>query len=80
MYRTYREGLGAGPGEATTYYLDLPQPWGRNTEVTIPVDALVNDAMAAAQPTLNAAIVRGVVGITAAMVLAVGLGAWLLRR
>jgi hypothetical protein len=60
--------------------VDLPQPWGRDTEVTVPVEALVDDVLIAAQPTMNAAIMRGVVGAAAAMVLAVGLGAWLLRR
>jgi len=60
--------------------VDLPQPWGRDTQVTIPVDALVGDALVAAQPSMDAAVMRGVVGVAAAMVLAVGLGAWLLRR
>jgi len=60
--------------------VDLPQPWGRNTEVTVPVDALVGDVLIAAQPSINATIIRGVVGVGAAMVLVAGLGAWLLRR
>lgn len=76
MYRA----VGAGPGKTITYLVDLPQPWGRDTEVTIPVEVLVDDALIAAQPTMDAAIMRGVVGVGAAMVLAVGLGAWLLRR
>lgn len=76
MYRA----VGAGPGPTVTYLVDLPQPWGRDTQVTIPVEALVDDALVAAQPTMDAAVMRGVVGVAAAMVLAVGLGAWLLRR
>jgi len=76
MYRA----VGAGPGKTITYLVDLPQPWGRDTQVTIPVDALVDDALVAAQPSMDAAVMRGVVGVAAAMVLAVGLGAWLLRR
>jgi hypothetical protein len=76
MYRS----MGAGPGPTVTYLVDLPQPWGRDTQVTIPVDALVDDALVAAKPTMDAAIMRGAFAVAGVMVLAVGLGAWSLRR
>jgi hypothetical protein len=76
MYRS----IGAGPGNTVTYYVDAPYPWGDNTEVTIPVEQLVEDAMAAAQPGINAAMLRGLAGMTIIMALAVGAGAWALRR
>lgn len=73
------DALGAGPGATTTYLVDLPLPWGKDTEVTLPIDALVNDAMAVAQPAVDASIMRGVVAAAAAVALAVGLGAWWIR-
>src|SRR5574340_6198 len=48
--------LGAGPGPARTYDVDLPQPWGANTPVTIPVDALATDFANALQPRVDQAL------------------------
>ena len=28
-------GLGAGPGPTETYYVDMPFPWGENTELKL---------------------------------------------
>ena len=36
--------LGAGPGPVKTYKVDLPFPWGDDTEIKIPLDAIVKDA------------------------------------
>ena len=36
--------LGAGPGPVRTYKVDLPVPWGDDTEIKIPLDAMVKDA------------------------------------
>lgn len=38
-------GLGAGPGPIKTYKVDLPFPWGADTEVKLPLDAIVKDAV-----------------------------------
>lgn len=46
--------VGAGPGPVQKYKVDAPWPWGDNTEIALPVDALVTDAWAAALPKLNA--------------------------
>lgn len=46
---TYR-AVGAGPGPVKTYKVDAPFPWGDNTEIKIPVQAMVDDAWAAAYP------------------------------
>jgi len=75
MYRS----MGAGPGPTTTYYVDLPYPWGKNSEVTLPMDQLVADAWTSLEPEANAAIMRGVVAAAAAVTLAVGLGAWWIK-
>ncbi len=37
-------GIGAGPGPIKTYKVDLPFPWGADTEVKLPLDAIVKDA------------------------------------
>lgn len=37
--------LGAGPGPTKTYLVDLPFPWGDDTKVTVPMDAIVKDAI-----------------------------------
>jgi hypothetical protein len=71
--------IGAGPGPTVTYLVDLPLPWGKDTEVTLPIEALVNDAVAVAQPSIDASINRGVVAAAAAVALAVGLSAWWVR-
>lgn len=75
----YDRGLGAGPGPTATYYVDLPLPWGKNTEITLPMEQLMNDAWASMEPNANAAIARGAVAVAAAVALAVGLGAWWVR-
>lgn len=48
--------LGAGPGPARTYAIDAPLPWGANTPVTIPVDALATDFANALQPRVDQAL------------------------
>ena len=48
---TYR-AVGAGPGPVKTYKVDAPFPWGDNTEIKIPVQAMVDDAWNAAYPHL----------------------------
>lgn len=40
-------GLGAGPGPVRTYKVDLPFPWGDDTAIKLPLDAMVKDAVAA---------------------------------
>lgn len=80
MYRIVSfGGLGAGPGATITYLVDLPLPWGRDTEVTLPMDQLVADSWAAMEPKANAAIMQGVAVAAACMALTVGLGAWWIR-
>jgi hypothetical protein len=73
------QGLGAGPGEVVTYRVDLPYPWGDDSEITLPIEALVNDAWTVTEPRVNAAITKGVVAAAAAVALAVALGAWWIR-
>jgi hypothetical protein len=46
--------VGAGPGAVQKYKVDAPWPWGDNTEIALPVDALVSDAWTAALPKINA--------------------------
>lgn len=48
--------LGAGPGPGRTYNIDAPLPWGANTPVTIPVDALATDFANALQPRVDQAL------------------------
>jgi hypothetical protein len=76
MYRA----VGAGPGDVTTYRVDLPLPWGRDTEVTLPMQALVDDAYAAMEPNLTAAINKGAIVIAASVALAVGLAAMWIKK
>jgi uncharacterized protein YjeT (DUF2065 family) len=45
--------VGAGPGPTVTYKIDAPFPWGKDTEVTVPVKAMVDDAFAAAAPHIT---------------------------
>lgn len=76
MYRA----VGAGPGETRTYQVDLPLPWGRDTDVTLPIQALVDDAWLAMEPNMDAAINRGAVIVAASVMLAVGLGALWIKK
>ncbi len=46
--------LGAGPGASKTYYIDAPLPWGDNTPITVPVDAIVADFWQSLRPRLDA--------------------------
>jgi p-aminobenzoyl-glutamate transporter AbgT len=39
--------LGAGPGPTLTYKVDLPFPWGSDTPITVPMEAIVHDAVKA---------------------------------
>jgi len=54
---TYR-AVGAGPGPVKTYKVDMPFPWGANTEITVPVQAMVDDTWAALQPKVDALITQ----------------------
>jgi hypothetical protein len=45
-------GVGAGPGPVKTYRVDAPFPWGKDTELKLPVQAMIDDAWAAAYPHL----------------------------
>jgi len=45
--------MGAGPGPVKTYKMDMPFPWGENTEVTVPVDQMVSDTWAALSPKID---------------------------
>ena len=73
--------VGAGPGDTITYRVDLPLPWGKDTEVTLPMQALVDDAWTAMEPNMNAAIGKGALVIAASVAVAVGfLGLWLRKR
>ena len=45
--------VGAGPGPVEKYKVDAPWPWGDNTEIALPIQELVNDAWAAAEPKIN---------------------------
>jgi len=72
--------VGAGPGPTITYLVDLPLPWGKDTEVTLPIDALVADSVASAQPAVDAAVMRGAVVISVSVAVVVGAAAWWLRR
>ena len=45
--------MGAGPGPTKTYKVDAPFPWGKDTELVIPVQAMIDDAWAAALPHLD---------------------------
>jgi len=42
-------GLGAGPGPTQTYRIDMPLPWGDDTEVTVPMYAIVQDLVREAE-------------------------------
>lgn len=41
----HMDGLGAGPGPIKTYYVDLPFPWGKDTEVKVPLEAVLQDVL-----------------------------------
>jgi hypothetical protein len=47
-------GVGAGPGPVKTYKVDAPFPWGKDTEVTLPVEQMVTDTWNALAPSLDA--------------------------
>lgn len=47
-------GVGAGPGPTKTYKVDMPFPWGKDTEVVVPVQAMVDDTWAALAPHIDA--------------------------
>jgi len=49
---SYR-GVGAGPGPVEKYKVDAPFPWGDDTEITLPIQELVNDAWSAVTPRIN---------------------------
>jgi hypothetical protein len=45
-------GVGAGPGPVKTYKVDMPLPWGDNTEITLPVQQMVADTWAQLLPKI----------------------------
>lgn len=45
--------LGAGPGPVETYRVDLPLPWGPNTEIRMPVQQMAFDMVNAAWPNIH---------------------------
>lgn len=45
--------LGAGPGPVRTYRVDLPFPWGDDTEITLPIQSITFDAVNAAYPQIR---------------------------
>jgi hypothetical protein len=47
-------GVGAGPGPVKVYKVDAPFPWGDNTEIKIPLQAMTDDAWAAISPKIDA--------------------------
>lgn len=49
---SYR-GVGAGPGPTKTYKIDAPFPWGKDTEIVVPVQAMVDDSWAALSPHID---------------------------
>ena len=72
--------LGAGPGETVTYLVDLPLPWGRDTELTLPIDALVEDAWVSVEPAMNRAIAKGAVVIAVVTAAAILGAAWWIKK
>ncbi len=73
-------GLGAGPGDTISYRVDLPLPWGANTEVTLPMQALVDDAWAAMEPSATAAINRGAALVAVSFALAIAVAAVWIKK
>lgn len=58
--------LGAGPGLTRTYYVDLPWPWGENTEVVVPMQQIVSDVLFEAElklPELSREVAEAVLPI-----------------
>jgi len=49
---TYRS-MGAGPGPVKKYSIDMPFPWGKDTEVVVPIDEMVGDTWAALSPHID---------------------------
>jgi len=79
MYRSTR-GLGAGPGPTATYYVDLPLPWGRDTEIALPMEQLTADAWVALSPKMDQTIAKASVAIALSAAVAVGFAVWLVQR
>lgn len=75
MYRA----MGAGPGPTTTYLVDLPLPWGTDTEVTLPLQQLVDDAWVAGSGQMDAAIAKGAVAVALSTAVAVGFVLWWMK-
>jgi len=76
MYRS----VGAGPGDTMTYRVDLPLPWGRDTEVTIPMQAMMDDAWASVEPNFSKEIFAGVAMISVAVALSSFLAALWVKK
>lgn len=76
MYRA----MGAGPGQTVTYLVDLPLPWGRDAEVTLPMEALVSDAWTSLEPSMDLAIAKGAIAAAASVAVVIGLAAWWLKK
>jgi hypothetical protein len=76
MYRA----MGAGPGPATSYYVDLPLPWGKDTEIALPMDQLTADAWETLSPKMDQSIAKASVAIALSAAVAVGFAVWLVQR
>jgi hypothetical protein len=59
--------------------VDLPLPWGRDTEVTLPMDALVQDAWTAMSPRMDVAIAKGSIAVAASVAVVIGLAAYWMK-
>ncbi len=76
---SYR-AMGAGPGPTITYAVDLPLPWGHDAEVTLPMEALVQDAWTAMEPRMDLAIAKGSIAVAASVAVVIGLAAYWMKR
>lgn len=52
-YHASLGALGAGPGPTRTYRVDLPLPWGKDTPIEVPLEAIVRDALTESKPTVD---------------------------
>lgn len=56
--------LGAGPGPVETYFVDLPLPWGNNTEIRMPIRQMSYDAVNAAWPNIRGRLEQAIPDVT----------------
>lgn len=45
--------MGAGPGPVKSYKVDMPFPWGKDTEVVVPVQQMVDDTWLSLAPHID---------------------------